>query len=129
MVIPDRRPERRAALLERLEHEQLDGLIVSHLPNIRYLTGFTGSSATLLVLRNENVFFSDFRYRTQAEDEVKGAARIEIYESDIWDRLWTVLGEYAAVERLGFESGAVSGHTAERIALADVKPIRQPMEG
>ncbi len=129
VVSPDRRPERRAALLERLEREQLDGLIVSHLPNIRYLTGFTGSSATLLVLRNENVFFSDFRYRTQADDEVAGAARIEIYESDIWDRLWAVLGEYAGVELLGFESGAVSAHTAQRIASADVKPIRQPMAG
>lgn len=129
VVTPDRRPERRAALLERLETEQLDGLIVSHLPNIRYLTGFTGSSATLLVLRDENVFFSDFRYRTQAGDEVTGAARIEIYETDLWDRLWAVLGEYAAVERLGFESGAVTAHTAQRIASADVKPIRQPVDG
>ncbi len=41
----DRRPERIEALRRRLAGEHLDGLLVSSLPNIRYLTGFSGSSA------------------------------------------------------------------------------------
>ena len=54
---------------------------------------------------------------------------MEIYESDLWVRLWAVLGEYAAVEQLGFESGTVSARTAQRIASAAVKPGRLPMDG
>ena len=123
--VTDRRPERRAALAARLDEAHLDGLIVSHLANIRYLTGFTGSSGTLLALRDELVLFSDFRYRTQADDEVEGAARIEIYENDRWQRVWDVLGEYAGVETIGYEEGAVSAETARAIDVADVRPTRK----
>ena len=51
----------------------LDGLLVTHLPNIRYLSGFTGSSAALLVTEAQNVFFTDGRYIEQAREEVQGA--------------------------------------------------------
>ncbi|MGH7534589.1 MAG: aminopeptidase P family N-terminal domain-containing protein, partial [Gemmatimonadales bacterium] len=46
---PDRRPERQAAVRLALETDGLDGLLATHLPNIRYLTGVTGSAALLLV--------------------------------------------------------------------------------
>ncbi|HEX9631150.1 MAG TPA: aminopeptidase P family N-terminal domain-containing protein, partial [Gemmatimonadales bacterium] len=86
---------RREALIRRLDERGLDGLIVTHLPNIRYLTGFTGSAALLLVLRAETVLLTDFRYRTQAADEVGDTARTEIVSSDIWQRLAKVAGEFA----------------------------------
>ena len=60
-----------------LEENDLDSLLVTHLPNIRYLCGFTGSSAVLLVAKNGAVLFTDGRYRTQAKQEVK-TARIVI---------------------------------------------------
>ena len=41
--------DRQAALRVALDGEGLDALLVTHLPNIRYLTGFTGSAALLLV--------------------------------------------------------------------------------
>lgn len=121
----DRREERRARLLRLLAHEGLDGLLVTHLPNIRYLTGFTGSSAVALVLRAATVFVTDFRYRTQAEAEVGEAARVEIAPADVWAQLWQVLKEYAGAERLGFEAHALSvkaaqrarEHAAERVRL------------
>jgi Xaa-Pro aminopeptidase len=47
-VLPDRRLERQAALRTAIEAGELDGLLVTHLPNIRYLSGFTGSAALLL---------------------------------------------------------------------------------
>lgn len=50
-----------------------DGLLVSHLPNIRYLCGFTGSAGLLLVEESASTFFTDVRYDTQAHEEVKGA--------------------------------------------------------
>ena len=60
-----------------MEKERLDFLLVSHLPNVRYLCGFTGSAGALLVGANGATFFSDGRYKEQARKEVK-AARIII---------------------------------------------------
>ncbi len=61
-----------------LEENDLDLLLVTHLPNIRYLCGFTGSAAVLLVgdhgsVNSGSVLFTDGRYRTQAKAEIKGA--------------------------------------------------------
>jgi Xaa-Pro aminopeptidase len=68
---------RQAKLREHLATTRFDGLLVSHLPNIRYLCGFTGSAGLLLVEPTGSMFFSDFRYDTQAREEVK-AAKVSI---------------------------------------------------
>src|SRR2546423_8493303 len=59
-------------LQESLHRNRLDALLVTHLPNVRYLCGFTGSAGALLVLDLKSVFFTDGRYRTQARAEVQG---------------------------------------------------------
>src|ERR1700687_3773453 len=56
-----------------IQKNNLDGLMVTHLPNIRYLCGFTGSAAAFLVGSQESVLFTDGRYRSQAKEEVKSA--------------------------------------------------------
>jgi Xaa-Pro aminopeptidase len=106
-VVADARASRRDALVALLDAEGLDGLIVSHVPNVRYLTAFTGSAGIALVLRRDTVFLSDTRYRTQAEQEIGGFARIEIVESDIWSRVWQVVRS-SKIDRLGFEARDVS---------------------
>jgi Xaa-Pro aminopeptidase len=63
---------RQRRLRESLPSNRLDGLLVTHLPNIRYLCGFTGSAGALLVSDAKNVLFTDGRYRTQARAEVQG---------------------------------------------------------
>jgi Xaa-Pro aminopeptidase len=55
----------------------LPGLLVTHLPDLRYLTGFTGSSAALAVTKRAVRLFTDGRYRMQAAEEVT-AAQVEI---------------------------------------------------
>jgi Xaa-Pro aminopeptidase len=55
------------------ERESLDALLVTHLPNIRYLCGFTGTSGVLVVSETSSVFFTDGRYSEQARAEVQGA--------------------------------------------------------
>jgi Xaa-Pro aminopeptidase len=60
-------------LRQLLGQNRLDLLLVTHLPNVRYLCGFTGSSAALLVNENSAVLFTDGRYTTQAREEVEGA--------------------------------------------------------
>ena len=65
------------ALRRRLTRAGLPGLLVTHLPDVRYLCGFTGSSAGLAVTRRGARLFTDGRYTAQANEEVK-AAQVEI---------------------------------------------------
>jgi Xaa-Pro aminopeptidase len=51
----------------------LQALLVTHLSNVRYLSGFTGSSCALLVTHDRSILFTDGRYRTQANEEVEHA--------------------------------------------------------
>src|SRR3954452_19638000 len=62
-----------ARVRERFDDAGVDALLVTHLPNVRYLTGFTGSSAMLLVTGDALVFTSDGRYRTQAGEQLTAA--------------------------------------------------------
>jgi Xaa-Pro aminopeptidase len=56
-----------------IKNGDVDFLLVTHLPNIRYLCGFTGSSAALLFSDRGSILFTDGRYRTQAREEVAAA--------------------------------------------------------
>jgi Xaa-Pro aminopeptidase len=64
-------------LRRRITKAGLSGLLVTHLPDLRYLSGFTGSSAALAVTRRVARLFTDGRYATQAADEVQ-AAQVQI---------------------------------------------------
>ena len=66
-----------AQLRRRMTRAGLSGLLVTHLPDVRYLSGFTGSSAALAVTRRAARLFTDGRYKAQAAEEVK-AAQVEI---------------------------------------------------
>jgi len=51
---------------------EVEALLVTNLPDMRYLCGFTGSNAALVVTANKAVFFTDGRYTTQAKEETEG---------------------------------------------------------
>jgi Xaa-Pro aminopeptidase len=59
---------RRKKLRDQL-HANTEALLVTHLPNIRYLSGFTGSAGVLVVAGKNSILFTDGRYRQQAKDE------------------------------------------------------------
>jgi Xaa-Pro aminopeptidase len=92
----------------------LDALLIQSLPNIRYLTGFTGSSALLLVRAHDTVLVSDFRYAVQAPKEVGSVARVEIDQVNVWERLRRVLAERAA-GTVGFEAHIATVRERERL--------------
>src|SRR5947209_8475094 len=77
---------RQQKLREHLSTTRFDALLISHLPNIRYLCGFTGSAGFLLVEESGSVFFSDVRYDRQAHDEVK-AAKVVIARKSVLQAL------------------------------------------
>ena len=64
---------RQNLLKELLSQKGLDGMMVTNLTHIRYLCGFTGSSATLVITEEQTNFITDGRYVVQSEKEVKGA--------------------------------------------------------
>lgn len=64
---------RQQRLIGLLEEMKLSGLVITHLPNITYLCGFTGSAGVLVALPSRWVFFTDGRYSSQAREQVKGA--------------------------------------------------------
>jgi len=79
-----------------------EGFLITNLDNIRYLTGFTGSSGILLITRKGAYFITDFRYKEQAEKELQ-QGDIVIAKGDIIKTI-KVLSEKTAVRTIGLES-------------------------
>jgi Xaa-Pro aminopeptidase len=111
----DPRPRRIAALVDGLTAAHLDGLLLTGLSNIRYLTGFSGSSALLVVTPRDIVLITDFRYQTQVVDEVGDLARVAIEASSLWSGLWQQLAQLPAVRVLGFETAHIQHRDFQRL--------------
>src|SRR5579885_1816674 len=100
----DARPRRLAALADGLTAAHVDGLLVTSLPNIRYLTGFSGARALLFVSPHDVVLITDFRYQTQIAEEVGELAKISIEPQSLWAGLWTQLTALGYPQVVGFET-------------------------
>lgn len=98
----DHRVER---LLAALRKRRMDAWLCVRLSNIRYLTGFTGSDAVLVVSPAGAVLFTDGRYTEQARSEVRGA------EVGVTPDPWSAAARRMRVlraRRIGFESRHLS---------------------
>ena len=111
----DRRPARLAALADALTSAHLDALLLTSLANIRYLTGFSGTSALLLVTARDAVLVSDFRYQTQAAEQVGDVARVVIEAQSLWSGLWAQLPTLGTIEVVGFESAHLLHRDFQRL--------------
>jgi Xaa-Pro aminopeptidase len=60
-------------LREQLQGYNVSGIYITNITNVRYLTGFTGSAGSILVLDKEAYFFTDGRYTEQVKDQVKNS--------------------------------------------------------
>ncbi len=109
------RTTRIAALVDRLVTHHLDGVLVTSLPNIRYLTGFSGSNALLFVSAREVHLVTDFRYQTQATEESADVASVRIEQSSLWSGLWSLLGSIPGVTAIGFESAHLNHRDFQRL--------------
>ncbi len=114
----DPRPRRLAALVDGLTAAHVDGLLVTSLPNVRYLTGFSGTSALLFVTPRVTVLVTDFRYQTQAAHEVGDLARVTIESQSLWTGLWQQLGQLPPVQVAGFESAHLLHRDFQRLLEA-----------
>jgi len=106
-------------LVGRLGELGCDGLLITKLTNIRYLTGFTGSAGLLLVLADDALLVTDGRYRDQAAEQIRTAGvsvRIEIGRPAAQVAAITRLA--AGVRRLGLEGGDITWGAQQRLAAA-----------
>ena len=106
---------RRRRAGEQLEAAGLDALLVTHLPNVRYLTGFSGSSARLVLGRSAATLLVDGRYAEQASRESPDVERrtcLEGYADAVVD------AARALGRRIGFEQGALTYAEWERLGRA-----------
>ncbi len=109
------------ALRRKLTRAGLSGLLVTHLPDVRYLCGFTGSSAALAVTRFQARLFTDGRYRSQAEEEVQ-AADVEISTSAAAIAAVQWIAAQTAVTSVGFDPTTTT--VAELARWKDALPAR-----
>lgn len=106
-------------LREHLATTRFDAFLVSHLPNIRYLCGFTGSAGLLLVQDSGSVFFTDVRYDTQAHQEVKSAKVVIARKAPL-----AALAEFVGKGRKRAHARII-GIESEHFTLSDKKRLGQ----
>jgi Xaa-Pro aminopeptidase len=114
---------RLGALQRTMAENKLDAFVVGFGPNVRYLTGFTGSNGWVVILLNRAVFFTDPRYRIQAAQEVDFPVRVisgpMLPQIAAWLRR-------DKTHRVGFEAGRMT--VEHHQVLKDALPMRSSLE-
>jgi Xaa-Pro aminopeptidase len=119
------------ALTSRFADLKIDAFVVSALPNIRYLTGFTGSNALLLVTAGGITLFTDPRYTIQAAQETSGCV-VKTARGPLVAEAAQTIGR-RKLKRIGFERGRLMFEAWQRLkeALplgAALKPVGPVIE-
>lgn len=83
-------------------------LLVTSLVNVRYLTGFTGTSGAALIGPELRIFLTDFRYQERAAAEVDASFVRHIISRDLFDEIGSLLP--TGKVRLGFEDRQLTVH-------------------
>lgn len=92
-------------LQQEIEGAGLDVFLVTHLPNVFYLSGFTGSAAILAITSSLATLFTDPRYAVQAAEETD--ARVEIVRGSLLAAAGRQLARIRA-RRIGIEAAHVT---------------------
>ncbi len=100
-------------LAERLPEAEIDALLVTASPNVRYLTGYTGSNGLAVIGAETRVFITDFRYVEQAAEEVDGGFERRQAAQDLLHGVQDALPDGPV--RLGFEAANMSVAVHERV--------------
>ncbi|HET6251590.1 MAG TPA: Xaa-Pro peptidase family protein [Tepidisphaeraceae bacterium] len=93
---------RHKAVRDAMKQLKLDGLLLTHPPDLAYLTNFTGDDSVGLITEKGFYLATDFRYQEQAEIEA-GWLSIHIKENRIVDTIAKMIKETKA-DRVGFEA-------------------------
>ena len=127
----------------------VDALLVDSLTDVRYLAGFSGSSALVLIVGDglsgaleRHRFLTDFRYTAQSAEQVPATFDREIVSGELFDGLAALLAD-AGAGRLGFDEanvtvrghrrlGELLGESWELVpcngAVARLRAVKEPVE-
>lgn len=106
---------RLAKLRARMQRRNLDALIVTSIPNVFYLTGFTGSTAAAIVTSDECFVLVDPRYTVQAKAECAGCQVVE------YTNTATIA---AAAEQIGALDISTAGYEANDLTVSAFRLLR-----
>jgi len=115
--------QRRQTIAAALPARKLDALLVTHGPNLPYLSGFTGSNGTLLLLSGMSILFTDPRYRIQAARE--SSCRIRIAKGPLLVDVLAAIGRLG-VKRIGYDPARMMCDSFE--TLKSRLPLRASLE-
>ncbi|MFQ5428119.1 MAG: M24 family metallopeptidase [Thermodesulfobacteriota bacterium] len=115
-------------MLASLRRLRLKVFLETGIDNIRYLTGFTGSSAYLIFSEKKSMLLTDSRYASQAREEVKkNGFSVKIYKKDIFSVIAGEVKKLSLRGPVGIDGGALSYNAATKLKAA-LKPLRlRPM--
>ncbi|MBL8231686.1 MAG: aminopeptidase P family protein [Bryobacterales bacterium] len=122
--------QRREWLVSSLPKHELDAILITNLPNIRYLTGFTGSNGFLLLSARHEILFTDPRYTIQAAQETE--CRVTTVTGSTLPGVAKAIPKLK-VRRLGFERNHVSFHVYDYLRGelplgTELKPVVDAVE-
>ncbi len=106
--------QRRRLLVASFPALHMDAFLVTSLPNVRYLSGFTGSNGALLLTKDAAYLFTDPRYQTQAPQESDCAVRIA--KGQLLKAVATLVKQ-RRLKAVGFEQ--------TRISLGDFEQVQE----
>lgn len=103
-------------LRQKLAALNLDAMLLTFLPDVRWLTKFSGSNGTVLLTRNNVWLFTDFRYQEQVKTEVENA-----------EPIITAEGYLAEMKSGKFDFGTRVGFQADKLAFATVEKMKSEL--
>lgn len=118
--------KRSEKLLKLLNELNVDGIFLTDLYNLRYFAGFTGTTGVALATKKGNFFYSDFRYRSQAEAQV---SKMGFEFKEVSRGSLKYVGEHAeelGLKKIGFEDNNVTFATYQKlkeIFKAELVPV------
>ncbi len=116
--------DRRGAVAGGLAERKLDAFLAAFSPNLRYLTGFTGSNGNLLVTPEKSILFTDPRYAIQAHSESAGC-RIKIAKGPLTPEVAGAIARLG-VKRVGYEPARMTCDLYE--SLKSRLPMRASLQ-
>jgi Xaa-Pro aminopeptidase len=111
--------ERTARLIEQLKASELDALLVTSLPNIQYLSGFTGSTALVLVSPAGSWFITDSRYTERVGKTLEPCfTLVDNTGLKLVEEVLPTLDGATAFKRVGFEAAHMNVAAQQRYSAA-----------
>jgi Xaa-Pro aminopeptidase len=110
-----------------LLNENLDFLLVSFLPHVRYLSGYSGSNGLILISPRACTFLTDFRYKDQAKQQVRNMT-VKVVERELFSSLTDLPQVQEKRIKLGFEAQYLNCKTYQTLKSRLPECLMTPTE-